>query len=118
MAIDHVFAGVPTADYDSALSWYERLLGRPPDVIAKEDEAMWQLADAAWIYLVSDSSRAGKALLTLMVDELEDHVAGLRGRGIATGGIDTVPGLFRKAVITDPEGNMITFGEDLSADRH
>jgi len=27
-----------------------------------------------------------------------------------------VPGLYRKAVITDPEGNMISLGEDLSTD--
>jgi hypothetical protein len=30
--------------------------------------------------------------------------------------IDAVPGLYRKAVMTDPEGNMISFGEDLSTD--
>jgi hypothetical protein len=29
MHINHLFAGVAVADYDSALAWYERLLGRP-----------------------------------------------------------------------------------------
>ena len=66
--------------------------------------------------MVADINRAGNALLTLLVDDLEDHVAALAERGLATGAIDTVPGLYRKAVITDPEGNMITFGEDLSTD--
>ncbi len=66
--------------------------------------------------MVGDANRAGKALLTLLVDDLEDYVAELGKRGLATGVIDTVPGLYRKAVITDPEGNMISLGEDLSAD--
>jgi hypothetical protein len=52
--------------------------------------------------------------LTLLVDDFEDHLAALGERGLATATIDTAPWLFRKAVITDPEGNMITFAEDLS----
>jgi predicted enzyme related to lactoylglutathione lyase len=55
-------------------------------------------------------------LLTLIVDNLEDHVADLAERGVAIGAIETVPGVVRKAVITDPEGNTITFGEALSTD--
>jgi hypothetical protein len=47
---------------------------------------------------------------------LEDHVAELAERGLATEAIDTVPRVVRKAVMIDPEGNMITFGEDLSTD--
>jgi hypothetical protein len=33
MAVTHVFAGVAVADYESAPTWYQRLTGRPPDVI-------------------------------------------------------------------------------------
>jgi hypothetical protein len=92
------------------------ILGRLPDVIVTDNEAMWQVADRGWIYVVGDTNRAGNALLTLLVDDLEDHVAELAERGLATGAIDTVPGVVRKAVIIDPEGNRITFGEDLSTD--
>jgi hypothetical protein len=67
MAITNVFAGIATADYDSALPWYERLLGRPPDLIPNENEAAWQMAETAWMYLVADADGAGKALLTLLV---------------------------------------------------
>ena len=116
MAVSHVFAGIPVADYDAALAWYERLLGRPPDVIVTEHAAMWQVVDKGWIYVVGDPKRAGHALLTLLVDDLEDHVAALAQRGLAIGAIDTVPGVVRKAVMIDPEGNRITFGEDLSTD--
>jgi catechol 2,3-dioxygenase-like lactoylglutathione lyase family enzyme len=116
MAISYVFAGVAVADYDSALAWYQRLLGRPPDVIVKEDEAMWQVTDTGWIYVVDDSDRVGKALLTMLVDDLDKLVAELSERGVATGTIDVVPRVVRKIVVTDPEGNRITFGEDLSAE--
>jgi len=42
MAIHELLAGVPVADYRSALGWYERLLGRPPDFFPNESEAVWQ----------------------------------------------------------------------------
>lgn len=114
MSINHIFAGIAVADYESALVWYERFFGRPPDVIVTENESMWHVTDTGWIYLVGDANRAGKALLTLLVDDLEDRVAALGERGLAAGAIETMPGLYRKAVITDPDGNTITFGEDLS----
>jgi hypothetical protein len=116
LTINHVFAGIAVADYDSALAWYKRFFGRPPDVIVTENESMWHVTDTGWIYVVGDTNRAGKALLTLLVDNLEDLVAELGERGLAPGAIDTVPGLYRKAVITVPEGNMISFGEDLSSE--
>jgi len=113
LTINHVFAGIAVADYDSALAWYKRFFGRSPDVIVTENESMWQIADTGWIYVVGDTNRVGKALLTLLVDDLADHV---EERGLETSAIDTVPGLYRKAVIIDPEGNMISLGEDLSTD--
>jgi len=54
-------------------------MGRPPDFIPHEHEAVWQVIENAWIYVVADSERAGKALLTLMVDDLDRHVAEPRG---------------------------------------
>ena len=114
LTIKYVFAGIGVADYDPALAWYTRFFGRSPDVIVTENECMWQVAEAAWVYVVGDSDRAGRALLTLLVDDLESYVAELGERGLAPGTIETVPGLYRKAVISDPEGNMISLGEDLS----
>jgi predicted enzyme related to lactoylglutathione lyase len=114
LAVNHFFAGAPVADYMTALAWYERLLGRPPDVIVHEEEAMWQVAQAGWIYVVGDANRAGNALLTLLVDDLDNHLAAIAERGITTGPIDTIPGAVRKAAIVDPEGNRITFGQVLS----
>lgn len=113
MTIDHLFAGIPVADLDRALAWYERLWGRPADLVPNGNEAAWQLGEASWVYVVGDADRAGNGLLTILVGDLERHVAELAERGLATEPIDTIPGVVSKAEIADPEGNRITFGQPL-----
>jgi catechol 2,3-dioxygenase-like lactoylglutathione lyase family enzyme len=108
-----VFAGVAVADLDAGLAWYERLMGRPPDLVPNENEAAWRLAGAEWIYVVGDAHRAGNGLLALLVDDLDGLVSELTERGIPTGEIDTIPGAVRRMAIADPEGNAITFGQPL-----
>src|SRR5260370_31195312 len=105
LTITHVFAGIAVADYDAALAWYTRFFGRSPDVIVTENEAMWQAAGTGWIYVVGDANRAGKALLTRQVNELRDFVPELGQRGLEPSAIDTVPGPYRKAVLTIPDAN-------------
>jgi predicted enzyme related to lactoylglutathione lyase len=112
MTFTHVFAGVPVADLDAGLAWYERLLGRPPDLIPNEHEAAWQITANGWIYVIGDAERAGKAVLTLLVDDLDDRIAGFAERGLAIDALEwEVPASVRKAVITDPDGNTIALGE-------
>jgi predicted enzyme related to lactoylglutathione lyase len=106
-----LFAGVAVADYAAGLAWYERLFGRPPDVVVHETEAMWQVAEGGWIYVVGDGARAGNGLVTLIVDDLEAQLAEVAGRGIEFGAIETMGGGARKAVVTDPEGNTIGYGD-------
>jgi predicted enzyme related to lactoylglutathione lyase len=108
MEIVHLFAGVPVSDYASAYQWYERLFGRAPDMVPQEGESVWHVAANASIYVVADEARAGRALLTLAVGDLEEHLAQLAGRTIAA---EIVPGTPRRAVVSDPDGNRITFFE-------
>lgn len=110
-----VFAGIPVADYPVARDWYERLLGRQPDMLPNEIEAAWQLGESGWVYVVADPGRAGSALVTLIVDDLDVVVADIAGRGIAVPAIETIPGAARKAQYTDPDGNRVTFGQPLGA---
>jgi hypothetical protein len=49
MAITELFAGIATADYEKALAWYERLVGRPPDMIPNENEAVLQLTETGLV---------------------------------------------------------------------
>lgn len=114
MDIKWFFAGVAVADYAVARAWYERLMGRPADFNPHEHEAVWQIVEHGWIYVVADRDRAGRGLLTLMVDNLDHQVAELKERGLVVGAIETQPGRFRRAVVVDPEGNTITFAQALS----
>jgi predicted enzyme related to lactoylglutathione lyase len=108
--VTHVFAGLAVADYDRARPWYERLFGRPPDRVPHDAEAVWQLAEAALVYVVRDASRAGSGLLTLIVDDLDLQLAELAGRGLVAD-VEELPGVGRTAAIADPEGNRITFAQ-------
>jgi predicted enzyme related to lactoylglutathione lyase len=110
VTVTELFAGVPVADLPAALAWYERLLGGTPAFHPNDDEAVWRVA-GGWIYVVRDAARAGNALVTLLVDDLDAEVAALMARGIETGPIETIPGAVRTAQITDPEGNRIQFGQ-------
>jgi hypothetical protein len=109
-AVTHLFAGIPTAHYDTAVAWYERFIGRPPDRLPTEQEAVWQLADTGLIYVVGDAARAGNALMTLIVDDIDAFVAGLRERGIEAPSIDDSSAV-RRTTITDPDGNSIQIGQ-------
>ncbi len=113
MDYTEVFGGLAVADYPAAVAWYERLFGRPPDLVPNWNEAAWQLTESGWICVVGDSTRAGKGLLTLLVTDLDDRIAEFAERGLAPVRIDTLPNLVRKATITDPEGNQITLGQPL-----
>jgi predicted enzyme related to lactoylglutathione lyase len=114
MAIDKVLANVAVDDFASALTWYERLLGHPADVAPMEGLAEWHLAEGGGIQVSDDEDRAGSSSVTLVVT---DQLAALKAEGIPVGPIQGTPGLVKVATVTDPEGNRITFAEDL-ADKH
>ena len=116
MKINFLFAGVPVADYDSALAWYSRFFGRAPDHIVAENEAMWQIANVGSIYLVGDAQRAGNSLLTLAVDDLDQLVAQFKKQGIAARLLDSNPNSPKKTVVTDLEGNQFILFESSGGD--
>jgi hypothetical protein len=112
--VSNLLAVVPVADFVPALDWYERLLGRPPDVFPMADErlAEWQLTFSAGIQVVDDPGRAGTAQVTLAVDDLDKALAALSARGLPVGdaGGGELPGggTVRAVIVTDPEGNVLT----------
>src|SRR5687768_7037572 len=114
MAITEFFAGVAVADFEAMLAWYERLMGKSPDFFPQEGEAVWQVTEHAWIDVVATrhegaGGRAGKALLTILVDDLDYQVAQLAARGLPVGRIDVIAESVRSVVVSDPERNRITF---------
>lgn len=109
MDINVFFASVPVKNYRAACMWYERLLGRPPDMLPNDIEAAWRFSDSAWMYIIVDADRAGNALMILIIDNLDQQVATLRERGLVPDAIEDVPGKYHRASFRDPDGNTIGF---------
>jgi hypothetical protein len=111
MAVMHLFASIPVANRDAAAGWYERLTGRPPDLVPNDDEAAWRLTDTGWVYVIADPDRAGSALHTLLVDDLDGFLAGLAARGIDADPIGVMDNGVRRTLVTDPDGNRLQLGQ-------
>jgi predicted enzyme related to lactoylglutathione lyase len=107
MDFDVLFSGVPVSDIQSARLWYECFFGRPPDVVAHEAEVMWRVSQGGWLYILRDAARAGKAIVTMAVSDIEAAVSSLQGRGMTIGPIKPEGDAGRKAVALDPDGNSI-----------
>ena len=113
MGITHVFAGIPVADRDAAIAWYDRLVGHAPDLLPNADEAAWRITETAWIYVIVDAQRAGSALHTLLVEDLDEFLAGLAQRGITAGPVETISRAVRRTTVTDLDGNRLNLGQPL-----
>jgi catechol 2,3-dioxygenase-like lactoylglutathione lyase family enzyme len=111
LAIDVLFAGIPVAELDQALDWYERFLGAPPDMAPHERERAWQLTSDGWLYVLEDPEHAGGGLVTLLVDDLDARIGELKGRGIQVGEVEHLNESTRKLEVADPDGNRIGLGE-------
>jgi catechol 2,3-dioxygenase-like lactoylglutathione lyase family enzyme len=105
-----LFAGIPVADYAAALSWYERLLGSPPTFFPHDTEAVWELAEHRFVYIVQRPEHAGHAMNLSFVDDLDALVAQIADRGLDPVERETYSNGVRKATYRDPDGNEIGFG--------
>jgi hypothetical protein len=54
MDADVLFAGVAVSDFNSAQAGYARYVRPPPDVVAHDEEVMWQATERGWLYIVRD----------------------------------------------------------------
>ncbi|MEN3535179.1 VOC family protein [Microbispora sp. ZYX-F-249] len=109
MALD-LFAGIPVADYAVAVQWYEQLLGSPPAFFPNDTEAVWELAEHRYMFIEQRPERAGHAMHTVFVDDLDALVARIADRGLAPAEQETYSNGVRKATYRDPDGNEIGFG--------
>ena len=62
--------------------------------------------------MVDAPSRAGHAMVTVAVDDLDGAIAELEHRGIPGTPIATISRASRKSSVADSEGNQITFVPD------
>jgi predicted enzyme related to lactoylglutathione lyase len=115
--IDVLFAGVSVTEFDRALDWYTRLFGRPPDINVHDDEVMWRITEGAWLYVVVDRNRAGSAVVTFSVGDLDTTAARIAARGVRTDAFEKVGDAGRKATFRDPDGNVLSFAEVYQRER-
>ena len=109
MQVD-LFAGINVADFASARSWYERFLGTGPDMEPHATEAVWQLAEHRFVYILESPERAGNGLVTLFLDDLDTFVEGITERGIEPTKRETYSNGVRKVTYLDPDGNELGLG--------
>jgi predicted enzyme related to lactoylglutathione lyase len=106
----YLFAGIPVRDYSAALAWYERLLGSPPTFSPNDIEAVWELAEHRSVFIEHLPEHAGHAVHTILVDDLDAHVARITERGLEPARRETYENGVRKVTYRDPDGNEIGFG--------
>ena len=105
-----LFAGICVSDFEAARPWYEALLGAEPSFLPHDTEAVWEQIDHGYVYLVEDAERAGNAVLTLFLEDLDSEVAAIAGRGIEPAERETYSNGVRKITYRDADGNEVGFG--------
>jgi hypothetical protein len=78
----------------------------PPE----RDGGVWQLAEHRYLYIEELPERAGHALHTVFVDDLDERVESIGARGIEPASQETYGNGVRKVIYRDPDGNEIGFG--------
>jgi catechol 2,3-dioxygenase-like lactoylglutathione lyase family enzyme len=109
MTLD-LFAGISVRDYNSAVAWYERLLGAAPSFLPNDIEAVWEVAEHGYLYIVVRPEHAGHALHTVFVRDFDARMAQIAERGLEPSEQETLSNGVRKATFRDPDGNEMGFG--------
>jgi predicted enzyme related to lactoylglutathione lyase len=109
MRID-LFAGIPVSAYDAAKVWYERFFGAAPSFFPNDTEAVWEVAEHGYVYIVVRPERAGHAVHLIFVSDLDARLAQIAERGLEPAEFETLANGVRKAIFRDPDGNEIGFG--------
>lgn len=112
--INSVISVLPVKDFEKAFNWYKKLFGRDPDVVPMEGIAEWQLVENAWIQVAIDPERAGSTTVVLGVNDIEAQCKMCSEANVSVGEIVEYPEIIKMAEIIDPDGNKISFVQDIS----
>jgi predicted enzyme related to lactoylglutathione lyase len=105
-----LFAGIPVSDYTESIAWYERLIGSAPSFFPNDTEAVWEVSEHGYVYIVVRPEDCGHAVHLLFVSDFDDRVAQIAARGLEPGRRETLENGVRKAIFYDPDGNEFGFG--------
>ena len=110
MSIMNALASVAVNDLNSAVQWYEKVLGKPPKSRPMPEVAEWKFERGGWLQVYKLPARAGSGSVTLAVSSIDDQVAQLNKLGIDTNQRSS-SNKVKTLMITDPDGNHIAFAE-------
>lgn len=109
MTID-LFAGIAVREIGAAKAWYERFLGGPPAFLPNDEEAVWEIAEHRYVYIIEAPERAGHAVNTVFLEDLDPVIDGISARGIEPVERETYDNGVRKVTYNDPDGNEFGYG--------
>ena len=107
-----LFAGNHVSDFQASKAWYEKFLGSEPAFLPHDTEAVWEIAENRYLFIVEDEEGAGGADTTIFVEDFDARVADVASRGLEPAENETYEGKARKAIYRDPDGNEISFAGD------
>ncbi|UIX33824.1 VOC family protein [Streptomyces sp. GQFP] len=108
-----IFAGIAVRNYASALEWYKQLFGAEPTFYPNDVEAVWQLAEDRYMYIVEDAERAGGAVSMVWMDDPGSEIARIAERGLRPVEVER-HGNVCKWVFRDSDGNETGIGGEVS----
>ncbi len=110
IAVVGIYAGIAVAQFEPAVVWYSKLMGRAPDDRPMPNLAQWRNMGKAGLQVWHDPDRAGRSLATIVVPVLATERERLAAKGISL--VTEAEGDFgRVAKLRDPEGNEIALAE-------
>lgn len=104
-----LFAGMRVRDFAAAKPWYEKLIGAEPSFSPHATEAVWELAERRWLFIVEDADNPGGAIQAVLVDDLDAQVAQIGSRGLEPTAVETYSNGVRKVIYRDADGNELGF---------
>ena len=76
--------------------------------------AEWQLAEQAWIQVTTDPDMAGSTTVIIGVNDIDVQCAACAEAEVSLGEVVESPGIIKMAEAVDPDGNKVTFIQDIS----
>ncbi len=111
--LESVIAVVPVTDQAAAVKWYKKLLGRDADVVPVEGIAEWQLAEKVWLQVGTDPDNAGNTTVIISVSDIDTQRIACAESNVSLGEVVEYPGVVKMVYAIDPDGNKITFVQEL-----
>jgi hypothetical protein len=103
---------LPVTDHAKAVTWYQKWIGRAPDVEPMEGIAEWELAENAWIQVAVDPESAGRTTVVVGVKDIDAQCSACAAVEVTVGNVSDY-GFVKTAEAVDPAGNKILFVQEV-----